>query len=670
MNDMQLEELIEKEELSIRSKNACIKANLHSLQSIMNYYLQHGTFTAIKNCGGLSNFELIRLCEKYNLIQSENIINTYKQEFSASKDIQLPELIEKEWLSSRAIHICNELGLTTLNKIINFYQTNKSFNGFENCGIVTNKELSDLCEKYLKIQNKYIYIPNELDINEKDKKEILGKKTATIKDKKDDVIQKLYLLNSFQQNTFSVYFEYIVSNLNKRTYNGLLSISNGNSKSILETIFKEDFNAKAFKNIGLLSNEEIDNLKNKSFNFISFLEQYDIQEYDKVNIKQIIKYTFNYIFGSSELNSEKVFDENDNLKLFSLLKYIVEDGSIFNETEKFVFYKTYSNQFIKTSEFMPNSNNLSKERKRQIRLKIDNSIENYFLFISQLMNKDTAIRYISLKPLHIIDNNLVSNINKLDDVNFNTNFFKWALGNLLQNTHSVLNNKWKSGVENVYIIKSNIYDSIDFEFLRQIHKKLNIKIKETYSVNFRLLISEYLKEESINIINEIVIVCEEIILKEFDLIVNNDGCLYFNKNTPNATYLYYYEILENQGNVMTLNEISKIIEEKYPLIINNTNYIRAILLREKEYFICIGKTSTYGLRKWEKEYENIKGGSIRNIIEEYLLKEDKPKYLNEIVEYVIKYRPTTYRRSILDNIRFDKKRFCFYENGLIGLKPN
>jgi hypothetical protein len=131
---------------------------------------------------------------------------------------------------------------------------------------------------------------------------------------------------------------------------------------------------------------------------------------------------------------------------------------------------------------------------------------------------------------------------------------------------------------------------------------------------------------------------------------------------------YTFEILEELGKMTKVEDIVKAINVKYPELEINEQSIRSTLQREKGAYIYIGRTSTYGLKKWEIENKALKGGTIRDISEEYLEKYDKPQHIYDIVNYVKQYRNTS-ATSIFKNIQAEyKNRFVFYEGGYIGLK--
>ena len=88
----------------------------------------------------------------------------------------------------------------------------------------------------------------------------------------------------------------------------------------------------------------------------------------------------------------------------------------------------------------------------------------------------------------------------------------------------------------------------------------------------------------------------------------------------------------------------------------------------KERFVYFGRSSTYGLKKWENELDNFKGGTIRKIAHEYLNAYSSPKHISEISNYILKYRSNSTEYSILQNLKLEENgNFIFFINGYIGL---
>jgi len=103
--------------------------------------------------------------------------------------------------------------------------------------------------------------------------------------------------------------------------------------------------------------------------------------------------------------------------------------------------------------------------------------------------------------------------------------------------------------------------------------------------------------------------------------------------------------------------------------------VRASMIKYRSLFIFIGRSSTYGLKKWETEHENLKGGTIRDIVEGFLNEKDTPVHLNDIMDYVLKFRNTN-KENVIGNLKLQStKRFIFFKHGYVGLfnksyKPN
>lgn len=123
-----------------------------------------------------------------------------------------------------------------------------------------------------------------------------------------------------------------------------------------------------------------------------------------------------------------------------------------------------------------------------------------------------------------------------------------------------------------------------------------------------------------------------------------------------------------------LNEpshVSRILEEwvrRFPNAAITESGIRSVAIREKDVFFSIGRTSTYGLRRWEQERPEVKGGTIRDIIEELLRPSDVPLHVDDLVEEVRKFRPTTNATSVRLNLQLEASgRFVLLPGGFVGL---
>ncbi|MFZ2284628.1 MAG: hypothetical protein WAV86_12210 [Lutibacter sp.] len=107
----------------------------------------------------------------------------------------------------------------------------------------------------------------------------------------------------------------------------------------------------------------------------------------------------------------------------------------------------------------------------------------------------------------------------------------------------------------------------------------------------------------------------------------------------------------------------KILKPEYIGTITNSALSRAF------GFVPYGRANIFGLKKWDTEKRNLKGGTIRSIAEEFLQNYSEPIKYKVVANYVLKYRPESNIKSIIYNLKMeDNNRFVFFKNSLIGLK--
>jgi hypothetical protein len=574
------------------------------------------------------------------------------------KDISLEELTYRDWLSVRAINICQKFGLLSLTQILTYYQKNGSFLKLQNCGKKTEDELTALCEKYKE---------QRIALEVKDK---------------ENTFALINELNPLKRSTLNRHIEYLISNLSVRAENGIRNISkSGSIREILEVIYEPGFNFKKLQNIGDKTVDELKIFKFKISNFLNHLTTLKNEELSKEYAKLVVKTTFKDLPDNFEMEFERVLDTCGKIKLFRLIDLLIESDQLFNKNEKRIFSGIYSTPDGKEEsiESISADVTLTRERIRQLKSLLQEDIQSRFLFISNFIVDDFVNYEIeTLSSLKIIDDSFSEKIKLNEEVNFNKLFCSNILGIFLRKTHSVLGDdetingkrktKGKKRFKCCYIISRNLFDAFEFElFVENINAQLSERITETYALHFEGFLLQFLNEENRHLLKEITPICETIILNEFDLVVNFDGCLLFERNTKKPTSEYALEILEEKGSMMKVEDVCDAINEKYPELETTEQSVRATLQREKELFIYFGRSSTYGLKKWEYEQEDIKGGTIRDIVEEYLQFESEPKHISEILKYVLKYRATN-ERSVMSNIEAEESnRFQFFDGDFVGL---
>lgn len=89
--DYTLEELKEKEDIPIRAINCCASVDIHTVNQLVTFYNDYGSFSLIPNCGLISHYELLRICLKY--IQPDDFIELDDKDFKKVLKI-FPDLLE------------------------------------------------------------------------------------------------------------------------------------------------------------------------------------------------------------------------------------------------------------------------------------------------------------------------------------------------------------------------------------------------------------------------------------------------------------------------------------------------------------------------------------------------------------------------------------------------
>lgn len=120
------------------------------------------------------------------------------------------------------------------------------------------------------------------------------------------------------------------------------------------------------------------------------------------------------------------------------------------------------------------------------------------------------------------------------------------------------------------------------------------------------------------------------------------------------------EIIRSKGHPMTADEILKEYNRLYPGEKKKKKFVSGNVLRSPS-IIAIGRTGRYTLKEWNKGVR--RGGTIRLFVREYLKSQpDLTAPVSDVVDYVLQFRPTTNRSSIISNLQLDRKgSFIFSE---------
>lgn len=579
-------------------------------------------------------------------------------------NISLRALAEMGKISVRSRNVCGWNNLNDLLSILNYYGANYSFSNLRKCGQKSNTELIELCKKY----DDFTIKPQPVLIFQKTDNSIIQKiDSLTVRQKKNlnNIIESQYRELSIRSSkALNLYLD------------SQLSI-----KGLKPILSDENFDIKNLRNIGEKSQKEIrlflTNIK-EQIELISMFENED-----ELTIELFTSFLATKFFLSPTVLAEigKGYNFANGLPIFKTLHILIENEIFFDHRDKEIFkkglkYSTCSNTY--RLEDIATEMNVTRERARQVRKQIYDNLHSTFSFVKGLELDALNLYGLDIYSDSIILNDeIISEINEKEQNSFNSLFVNKIFSILLSETFSLVGNeenivcnrtvRTTHNWNNTYIIRTEFINIFDFEgFVNDVSKRLKERIEETYSFQFEIYLIKFKKDVFLKYSQSIIQIAEHILFSEFAIVLDIYERIMFKRNTIKQVYEYAYEALEELGLPSKVDEIYKKVVDLYPNYNTDENSIRASMKRESG-FVPFGRTSVYGLKIWE-DAQDIRGGTIRDISEEYLLTQSKPKNIDDITKYVNRYRNTT-AKNIYANLRMEENnRFVFYSGLLIGLK--
>lgn len=559
-------------------------------------------------------------------------------------------------LSVRSYRACRYNAIETIEDLKKYYSKNETFTKFRNCGKKSSLELIELCNAYPDISMPQDIISNENSLKYK--------------------IQKL---NRPQRQVVNQFIKITTSNLKVRGRNAITSYI-GKSLKLSDFLIKifdrEDFKVAKIKNIGKGYIPELERYLDKIKTFINEVSNISSEKkLVSLNNKFLIQHTFSI----DEIPDEIL----ENQSIIKLCEFLILKNAFFKPHYTTIFHNTIDifNFDCKTLDETAIITNLSRERVRQIRQRCFGELENKISFLKNFEDDFYQNYDIDISENFIIlTDEKAEEINFLYDTNISRNFLKYIFSVYLSEQFSIngnlddvlipkqFNARNRHNWKNIYIISNVIKKEIDIDKIcEDVNNRLLETINETYKFNFKSYLSRFLLTENFRNLEKIKDYCEVVINEEFDLFLDLNDNIVFSKTNKKTLPEYITEILEEFGEPTTVEDIYAKLENKYPNLTKSAESLRGSCQRANN-LIYFGRTSTYGLKKWEKEKENIKGGTIKDIVYEYLVKKKKLIHIQELLQEIHKYRKKTNERNVITNLKLDpQKQYKIYNQSFIGL---
>jgi hypothetical protein len=607
----------------------------------------------------------------------------------------IKEIFLNEEISVRAFNTCKNNKIETISELKEFYRTYGSFKPFRNCGSKTNSELVKIYFKYF----------DYVDCNREEIKINSSSSIVELLNKLDK--KQIVLINNF----ISIHTQQLSARNSNAIYNLLNNDLEINSLAF-NFFLKEKYHLNNIPNIGKISIPEIINYLDKIKSYIVRISEiYDDNEFYFLEFEYVILNRFginsipnnlqcpfkllNYLIIENiflnkldtliMINTLEVYN-TENLNSKTKSEYLIDDNimddfpsdikidhPIFKNKEN----AKLINLLLKDKDNLTKKLNLSRERIRQKQHQIFNLTIEKLDFLRFLKNFEAEQYKIETNnDIVFISDEISDFINKKNDTYFTKHFILLIISNILKDDFNIVgdvqdilfNKKYRKSYNwnCLYLIRKQLINYYDFNsFISDVSFRMNEKIEEDYKFNFKSYVSRFYKEDIVNL-NNVVSVCEKLINFELNINLTLNDEILFEKNSVKTVSEYAYEALEDLNAPSHVDDICKHVKVLYPAF---DNRITSSNLKREFGFVPFGRSSVFGLKKWELEDNTIKSGTIRSIAEEFLLKYDKPMHKSEIAKYVLEYRPESNERSIIFNLKMeDHNRFLFFKKSLIGLK--
>lgn len=571
-------------------------------------------------------------------------------------DLSLDKLIAKHGLSVRAIHVLYDNGLTNLGVILSYMYKKKGFLTLPQIGLKTERELINMCQIY-------IFDTTVDDYFKANKTHINSHLT-------------LKAFSDTKKKLIDLFIKKEAHKLKTPVIKALKSLLNApiDFNTIWDFFFLHKTDRWIIPKFGK-------GIQLKIQGFLQLIEDYALEIVAIDDDKFEGNLFFNkavVMSGISDGNIEPylISIKNRQFPIFTFVNQLFLDKGLFDERDQCILRHRFD--YFQGAKFMSLEDiasqlNLTRERIRQIEVRLfTKRLEQNLAFLSQLKLEilqysnspmDTAKDY-----LHISDD-FAHAINQSENCSFTPKLIAQILQQMYSDSHTlfIANPTYSTGF---YLITKDLATAFNFStFILDIRTKINEGITADTILNIDDYLSRFLEAEEIGLLTRLQDVCKHIILEEVPkwVSLDMDGHIIFQRNTRIHLVEYVVQLLEEQNEPMLVQDMLDILRQRYPKHFATFSALQGILSRETDIIIYYGERHLYGLRKWATEREDVKAGTIQQVAADYLSMFDEPVSINEVVEYVFKYRPKSSRISIYSNLTCAKRLFKLFKPGKMGL---
>lgn len=376
----------------------------------------------------------------------------------------------------------------------------------------------------------------------------------------------------------------------------------------------------------------------------------------------------------SPFHIESLFETSTDgkISLFRFLDILITKETIKKEFRS-VLYENHFNYFegniLMTLKQLQDKFGRDRERFRQLREINLQDFNSHFAFTRLLHLNDEFepnpradfLEY-NADEIHIINGQAATRFTGI--------FITKIAALLLKESHKLIgeesypgNKRWN----NLYLIKNELSERFKFqECIDFIRENSKVVTKRT-EISFNDFFFEFSIGNLSPYQDRVIQICEKLMAHELGPNRFISGNVIF----PRTKKMQVWEYVEDALRAMPIERLGHPVEDIYKKAVEQypgMNYTVASLQSAMKHplFIHFGKTSCFGLKEWE-ETGKVKGGTIQEMVIEYLGSKQTPVHKLELADYIQPFRDTdiTTLNSNLESRKND--RFQEFKGGYWGL---
>jgi hypothetical protein len=472
-------------------------------------------------------------------------------------------------------------------------------------------------------------------------------------------------LNGPQHHLCTLYLQHQLSRRDKRVNDLFSNLYGGNPnlQDLLATDQIQSGNQKFQIGKGTVSESNIllDEVQNKAI---------VISEMDEREIRVASLY---YHFQSSgyrmdELREEDFLELHVDQNFLQLLCWFLQSPIFFKRNEIAVLRSYFLSDEEITLDELGKNLGLTRERVRQIKWKLFEKLPRVIreCFFPYYQDECRSILFSSGESdLFVLTGDYFRELSEHHGVVLSSLAYITIFQSLLKNyrligldtigTSPKPNFNVQNRYLNFYLINNRFFSVIDFQpLMDSIYNKLTYS-RLTESLAEDDVFAPFLLKKKPD--KRFIAIIQRILHEEFNIQFENGKVIV--PGTRQSSLLKWEAILREAGRSMNLSEIYSEVQSQGIDLARNT--VHAYVIDNKDKFSLVGMST------FAHVSQNIKAGMISDLIEEYLIREGKPKKLDDIYQEVQKHRRIKKRTHLLANCANLPKRFIV-KGSVIGLR--